>query len=143
MSAWFPSWLLLVMSLAYAGVAATHLVHAAARRGLARLWTSAHVLMSAGMLAMVLPVDRMVVSGTPVVLAFGAGAAGCLVVAVGAVRGRGGAELWFVAAVDLGAMAYMFAEPSAQTRRATSISSSVRRARSVIGTPRSSNSCCR
>jgi Domain of unknown function (DUF5134) len=115
MSAWFPSWLLLVMSLAYAGIAAAHIVHTAARHGPARLWTAAHVLMATGMLVMVLPTDRMVVSGTPVVLAFVVAAVGCLVVAVRAVRGRRGADLWFVAAVDLGAMAYMFAEPSVQS----------------------------
>ena len=112
---WFPIWLLVAMTVLYAGVVAVHAAHLASQRGTARLWSGAHLLMAVGMLVMVLPLDRMLLGGTAVVLVYVAAALGCLVVGLRTRRGPGGSQLWFVAVVDLAAMAYMFAPGSVRS----------------------------
>lgn len=112
---WFPLWLLTVMTMLYAGLVAVHVAHLVAQRGVALLWTGSHLSMAVGMLVMVLPLDRMLLGGTAVVLVYVAAALGCLVVGVRTRRGTGGSQLWFVAVVDLAAMAYMFAPGSVRS----------------------------
>lgn len=105
-----PVWLRVLATAAFAAVLVIHLRHLLHGGPRARMWHGAHVLMALGMIDMFLPTHGMLVGGfaAEAVFAVAAVAVAGLLVADLARTGRVGA-LWLVAAVDLAAMAYMFA----------------------------------
>jgi len=105
-----PTWVQIAGVVLFLAVAALHLRHALGKQLWTRVWHGAHELMAFGMIAMLVPAISAAVSG-----ALGAGLFG-LAAVLGLVRAGFEAVparrwLWVLTAVDLGAMAYMFALP--------------------------------
>lgn len=113
-SSWWPTWLSVTCSATFAVTLVVHVTHVATMSGWSRLWHGAHVLAAVGMLDMTWPGDHVSVAPGVWVNVFCVGALGLLFLALlPAHRRRTRRFPWLTAAFDLGAMAYMFAIPSA------------------------------
>ncbi|HTY71852.1 MAG TPA: DUF5134 domain-containing protein [Acidimicrobiales bacterium] len=111
-SSWIPTWSALLWTAAYTWVLAVHLRHSVGMAGRRRLWHATHVLMALGMIDMFWPGGAMVVGPALPEVVYLAAACGVLVLVVGdARRHRRSTVVWPLTAVDLLAMAYMFAIP--------------------------------
>lgn len=108
-NSWLPRWLDVVCTVIFLVILVAHAVHALGVRGRSRPWHGVHVLMALGMLDMFWPADEMPVPATPGKVTFAVAAVGALGATAWFSRGeRGMSWPWLIAAVDLGAMAYMF-----------------------------------
>lgn len=105
-----PTWVQIAGVVLFLVVAALHVRHALGKLLWTRVWHGAHELMAFGMIAMLVPAISSAVSGPLGTGLFGLAAVLALVRAgFESVRAR--RWLWVLTAVDLAAMAYMFAMP--------------------------------
>jgi small-conductance mechanosensitive channel len=116
-----PSWVRVVGVVVFGLVAAEHLWHGREVSRRHRFWHAGHAGMAAAMVAMYWPSARPLIPGHLGAIVFVAGAAVFLAVAARAATGSRGLRLnlsttlWTSAALDMAAMAYMYAV-TAQTR---------------------------
>jgi hypothetical protein len=120
-NSWLPTWLDVVCTIVFVGILVVHLGHLAAMTGRSRWWHGSHVLMALGMIDMFWPGDRMVVGSSAGGVIFGVAAGAFFVLAVVEAARGAFSWLWLVAAVDLGAMVYMFAMSSTRYQALTAL----------------------
>lgn len=104
-----PTWLGVVWTAVFAGIAVSHLRHMAQTTGQRRPWHACHVLMAVGMAFMYLPasLDPFHLPVGFWKLAFAAAGLIAAVWSIGGV-GRTVTVVWLLTAIDLGAMLYMW-----------------------------------
>ena len=106
-----PEWLALLGTLMFISILVVHILHLRDSHGQRRVWHSGHALMAGGMAFMFAPasIDHFNIPAGFWQIAF-ANAALAIVawMLVQALSGRAINVLWLLAAIDLGAMAYMW-----------------------------------
>ena len=112
-NAWLPTWLRVLATVVFVGVAVAHVLHARHGGRLSRVWHTSHVVMALGMIDMILPLGRMPVPAGAGVAIF----AGCtgFVLCVGLIQlARYRRCLpWILSTVSQAGMLCMFALPMA------------------------------